>query len=112
MNDSSSEEEVDPREYLERKRKRAELALTRKYKTIKKAIEDDLFLFRDSIFQIQPLMGEIWPNSEITITITFMPIEAKVNDCTAYCNVSCAEERLPLKLKGEGLGPKAYLTQQ
>lgn len=74
INDSSSEEEVDPREYLERKRKRAELALTRKYKTIKKAIEDDLFLFQDKIFKIEPLVGEIWPNSQITITVTFMPI--------------------------------------
>jgi hypothetical protein len=43
--------------------KRAELALTRKYKTIKKAIEDDLFLFQDKIFKIEPLVGEIWPNS-------------------------------------------------
>ncbi len=45
--DSSSEEEFDHREYLERKRKRAELSLARKYQTIRKAIEDDLFLFQD-----------------------------------------------------------------
>jgi len=38
LNDSSSEEETDPRELLDRKRKRAELALARKYKTIRKAI--------------------------------------------------------------------------
>ena len=63
MNDSSSEEEIDPKEYFDRRRKRAELALSRKYKTIKKAIEDDLFLFQDSIFKIEPLVGEIWPNS-------------------------------------------------
>lgn len=69
-------------------------------------------MFQDSIFKIEPLIGEIWPNSEITITVTFMPLEANTYDCMAYCNVSCAEERLPLKLKGEGLGPKAYLTQQ
>lgn len=50
------------------------MAVNRKYKTIKKAIEDDLFLFQDSTFKIEPLVGEIWPNSEITITVTFMPI--------------------------------------
>jgi hydrocephalus-inducing protein len=69
-------------------------------------------LFQDNIFKIEPLVGEIWPNSEITITVTFMPTQANTYDCMAFCNISCAEERLPLKLKGEGLGPKAYLTQQ
>jgi hypothetical protein len=42
---------------LERKRKRAELSLARKYQTIRKAIEDDLFLFQDEIFRIEPLVG-------------------------------------------------------
>jgi hydrocephalus-inducing protein len=41
-----------------------------------------------------------------------MPTQANHYECMAYCNISCAEERLPLKLKGEGIGPKAYLTQQ
>lgn len=86
--------------------------MARKYKTIRKAVEDNLLLFEDNIFRIEPLEGEIWPNSEITITVTFMPVQANTYDCMAYCNISCAEERLPLKLKGEGLGPKAYLTQQ
>lgn len=95
-----------------RKLKKAQLAINREYKIIRKGIEDDLFLFNDRIFSIEPQEGEIWPNSEITVTVTFSPESANYYECMAYCNISCAEERLPLKLKGEGIGPKAYLTQQ
>ena len=47
--------------------------LSRKYKTILKAIDDDMLLFQDDIFTIEPSFGQIWPNSEITITIAFFP---------------------------------------
>ena len=28
----------------------------------------------------------------------------------AYCNISCSDNRLPITLEGEGLGPKAILS--
>jgi len=37
-----------------KKQKKAELLLTRKYKNIRKAIDDDMLLFQDDIFSIEP----------------------------------------------------------
>ncbi len=47
----------------------------------------------------------------MTITLTFVPKGALHYSCTAYCNISCSEERLALNLDGEGEGPKALLSQ-
>lgn len=72
----SSDEEENLNEVQMRKLKKAELAINREYKIIRKGIEDDLFLFNDRIFSIEPQEGEIWPNSEITVTVTFSPESA------------------------------------
>jgi len=47
--------------------------LTRKYEAIKKAVNEDSMLFQDEIFQIEPLEGKIWPNTEMTCCVTFRP---------------------------------------
>jgi hydrocephalus-inducing protein len=47
----------------------------------------------------------------MTVTLTFVPKGALHYSCTAYCNISCSEERLALNLDGEGEGPKALLSQ-
>lgn len=109
-NEDSEEEERDEKAIVLRKQKKAELMLARKYKNIRKAIEDDLLLFQDDIFSIEPVSGEIWPNSEMTITVTFVPKGALHYSTIAYCNISCSEERLALNLSGEGIGPKAFLS--
>jgi len=88
------------------------MLLVRKYKNIRKAIEDDSLLFQDDIFNIEPIRGEIWPNSALTVTVSFKPLAALNYSCTAFCNISCKEERLVLNLSGEGIGPKAVITPQ
>ena len=67
-------------------------------------------LYEDDIFQIEPIDGEIWPSSEITITITFKPTQALFYKSLAFCNISCCENRLALSLEGEGKGPKAIIS--
>lgn len=109
-NDDSDQEERDEKVILMKRQKKTELMLARKYKNIRKAIEDDLLLFQDEIFSIEPQTGSIWPNSEMTITVTFSPKGALHYSCIAYCNISCSEERLALNLAGEGKGPRAYLS--
>lgn len=109
--DDSDEEDKDEKAILLKRQKKAELMLARKYKNIRKAIEDDLLLFQDDIFSIEPQQGQIWPNSEMTITLTFVPKGALQYSCIAFCNISCSEERLALNLAGEGIGPKAFLSQ-
>ncbi len=108
--DDSEEEERDEKALMLKRQKKAELLLARKYKNIRKAIEDDLLLFQDDIFNIEPQNGQIWPNSEMTVTVTFLPQGALHYSCTSFCNISCSADRLPLHLSGEGIGPKAYLS--
>jgi hydrocephalus-inducing protein len=40
-----------------------------------------------------------------------VPKGALQYSCIAFCNISCSEERLALNLAGEGIGPKAFLSQ-
>lgn len=104
------ENNLDTKIAIQKQQKKAELLIKRKYKTIKKAIEDDLLLFQDDIFTIEPLQGIIWPNGHITITITMNPNQAKKFNSFSFCNISCLDERLMLEMEGEGLGPKAFLS--
>ncbi|XP_027541094.1 hydrocephalus-inducing protein homolog [Neopelma chrysocephalum] len=71
-------------------------------------VQGDPMLFFDDIFTIKPVEGEVWPNSSAEISVTFRPREARVYKHTAYCDISGRETRLPLRLIGEGLGPRLY----
>uniref|UniRef100_A0A1X7SV74 HYDIN/VesB/CFA65-like Ig-like domain-containing protein n=2 Tax=Amphimedon queenslandica TaxID=400682 RepID=A0A1X7SV74_AMPQE len=72
----------------------------------KALINNERFLFYDDVFSIDPVEGELWPHSQIDVTISFQPEKAKNYSSVAYCDVTGRESRLPLRLKGEGLGPK------
>jgi hydrocephalus-inducing protein len=89
---------------------RAIATLARKYQSIRKAVDEDLMLFQDEIFSIEPLQGKIWPNTEITCCVTFKPQGPYHYSCTAFCNITCSEERLPLNMTGQGKGPQAQLS--
>jgi hydrocephalus-inducing protein len=85
---------------LERRKQRAVATLNRKYMSIRKAVEEDKMLFQDEIFQIEPLEGKIWPNTEMTCCVTFRPQGPYHYSCTAFANVTCNQERLALNLTG------------
>ena len=61
--------------------------------------------YEDDVFRIEPSSGEIWPDSEAIVTVVFAPKEATQYTRTVYCDVTGRETRLPLKLRGDGLGP-------
>ena len=96
--------------FVEKKKRNAEALVKRKYKILRKEIEEDRLIYDDNIFSIQPQTGSIWPNSELTVTITFTPTDALAYLSGAFCNISCSDERLALHLEGEGVGPKAFLS--
>lgn len=106
--DSYDEEELNKKQ--ERAQSKAIATLARKYQSIRKAVEEDKMLFQDEIFTIEPLQGKLWPNTEVTCCVTFKPQGPLHYSCTAFCNITCSEERLPLNLTGQGIGPKAALT--
>ncbi|XP_068025997.1 hydrocephalus-inducing protein-like [Melanerpes formicivorus] len=62
-------------------------------------------LLRSQIFTIEPLEGEVWPNSSAEIQVTFRPQAARVYEARLYCAISGREARLPLHIQGEGRGP-------
>ncbi|NXK86342.1 HYDIN protein, partial [Formicarius rufipectus] len=80
--------------------------LSNAYQRERAKVQGDPMLFVDDIFTIEPLEGEIRPNSSEEITVTFKPRDARIYKRTAYCDISGRETRLPLHLTGEGLGPR------
>lgn len=66
--------------------------------------------FFDEIFAIEPLSGRIWSRSQCTVTVVFSPKAALHYQCVAYCSVVGCEDRVPLLLKGTGIGPKAAFS--
>ena len=110
MDSDDSYDDAELAAKKERKKQRAIATLARKYTSIRKAVEEDKMLFQDEIFQVEPLEGKIWPNTEMTCTVTFRPQGPYHYSCPAYCNVTCNQERLSLNLTGQGKGPQAQLS--
>lgn len=52
----------------------------------------------------------MWPNSHAEISVIFCPDAATSYTRVAYCDVTGRESRLPLKIKGEGTGPKCQFS--
>ncbi|XP_030812219.1 hydrocephalus-inducing protein homolog [Camarhynchus parvulus] len=71
-------------------------------------IRGDPMLLEDDIFSLEPKEGEIRPNCSAEISVFFKPQETQVYNQAVYCGISGRENRLPLLLKGEGLGPRVH----
>ncbi|KAJ3215867.1 hypothetical protein HDU67_010224 [Dinochytrium kinnereticum] len=84
--------------------------ISQRYKNARRDIEHDTLLFNNLVFSIQPCEGLIWPNSHVEVNVIFNPQDAGANSATAFCEVSGRECRLPLALKGDGIGPKARFS--
>ncbi|XP_062860193.1 hydrocephalus-inducing protein homolog [Trichomycterus rosablanca] len=80
--------------------------LSRTFQQRRKQHWQDSLALSDQHIIIQPQEGDIWPNRTAEITIIFKPQEAKLYQHTVYCDVTGREARLPLRIKGEGMGPK------
>ena len=54
--------------------------------------------------------GDIWPNSQAEVSVIFQPEEATAYSRMVYCDVTGRESRLPLKIRGEGIGPHCVFS--
>ncbi|XP_041376326.1 hydrocephalus-inducing protein-like isoform X3 [Gigantopelta aegis] len=79
--------------------------LSRTFMNMKRFVKNDKFLFDDDVISIEPLEGEIWPNSSTDICIVFHPKRAQMYTRTAFCDITGRESRLPLCIHGYGQGP-------
>ncbi|CAM9527029.1 unnamed protein product, partial [Laminaria digitata] len=84
----------------------AQAALKRKYRHLRRALGKDGMLFADEIFEIRPLEGDIWARSEIEVTVLFRPQTTTEYRSSGFLDCVGREERLPLFLTGDGIGPK------
>ncbi|XP_058702204.1 hydrocephalus-inducing protein-like [Poecile atricapillus] len=75
-------------------------------------LKEDPMLFSSDAFSLEPLEGEIEPNSSVQIKVTFKPLKAREYRSVAYCNISGRGSRLPLHLRGEGQGPVVEFSRQ
>uniref|UniRef100_A0A8C3CDK8 HYDIN protein n=1 Tax=Cairina moschata TaxID=8855 RepID=A0A8C3CDK8_CAIMO len=80
--------------------------LSRIFHNKRAKVRGDSMLFSDNIFTVEPVEGDIWPNSSAEINVIFEPREARVYQQTIFCDISGRETRLPLRVKGEGEGPR------
>uniref|UniRef100_A0A3P8WZA5 HYDIN/VesB/CFA65-like Ig-like domain-containing protein n=1 Tax=Cynoglossus semilaevis TaxID=244447 RepID=A0A3P8WZA5_CYNSE len=63
----------------------------------------------DDCITLEPAKGEIWPKMTQQFTVVFKPKEAEPYQETIYCNITGRQSRLPLTIRGEGLGPQLWL---
>ncbi|XP_075289597.1 hydrocephalus-inducing protein homolog isoform X3 [Opisthocomus hoazin] len=80
--------------------------LSRAFQNQRAKVQGDSMLFSDDVFTIEPVEGDVWPNSSVEINVIFTPQEARVYEQTVYCDISGRETRLPLRIKAEGIGPR------
>jgi hydrocephalus-inducing protein len=67
-------------------------------------------LFADEVMKIEPAEGEIWPNSSTEVQVIFKPEQAQTYTRTAFCDVTGRESRLPLRIRGDGIGPQVLFS--
>uniref|UniRef100_A0A8D0AZ48 HYDIN/VesB/CFA65-like Ig-like domain-containing protein n=1 Tax=Salvator merianae TaxID=96440 RepID=A0A8D0AZ48_SALMN len=84
--------------------------VTRTFRNRQAMVQEDAMLFNNNIFTIEPLEGDVWPNSTAEISVIFRPQEAGIYHRTVYCDISGRETRLPLRIKGEALPPRLLFS--
>lgn len=73
-------------------------------------VNSDNLIFNDDIFHIEPVEGDIWANSSMEVSVVFKPAEARQYTATAFCDITGRENRLPLRLRGDGVGPRVHFS--
>ncbi|KAK1936582.1 Hydrocephalus-inducing protein [Phytophthora citrophthora] len=81
-----------------------------KYRHLRKAALDDSMQFVDTCFSLTPLSGRVWAHSEVDVVVCFTPEIARLYSCCAFLEVAGQAARLPLQLRGQGIGPKAKVV--
>ena len=84
--------------------------LSRNFQNKIRISQNKPFHFEDTVFFIQPIEGDIWPNTSAEVNVIFKPDYAQTYNKIAYCEVTGRESRLPLRLSGVGCGPKVQLS--
>ncbi|RLN87341.1 hypothetical protein BBJ28_00008070 [Nothophytophthora sp. Chile5] len=85
-------------------------ALENKYRYLRKATLEDSMQFVDSCFSVAPLSGRVWAHSEVDVVVCFTPEVAHLYSCYAFLEIAGQAARLPLQIRGQGIGPKVKVV--
>eukprot|EP01064_Diplonema_japonicum_P013676 TRINITY_DN21214_c0_g1_i2.p1 TRINITY_DN21214_c0_g1~~TRINITY_DN21214_c0_g1_i2.p1 ORF type:complete len:4615 (+),score=1185.39 TRINITY_DN21214_c0_g1_i2:107-13846(+) len=85
-------------------------SLTRRSKARWRELDKGSLLFEHDYFTIEPLAGELPARSRRDIVITYNPQLAALCEVGAFLDVVGRNDRLPLSLKGQGIGPKCQFS--
>ena len=88
----------------------ATLAAQRQLRARKASLENQPLVFDDEVFTIEPIQGEIPAKGRREFVITFNPQLATSYFSTAYLDIQGKNDRMPLGIKGIGLGPQCGLS--
>ena len=95
----------------------ASMATTRELRTLSKQckakwndLERGSLVFEHDYFSIEPLKGVLPAHSQRDMLVTFNPQLATTCEVGAYLDVVGRNERLPVSLKGQGIGPKCHFS--
>lgn len=67
-------------------------------------------IFQNDNFSIKPSFGLLPPRGKVELVAEFRPTYAKVYESMAYVDVEGQESRIPITIKGRGLGPEAVFS--
>ncbi|XP_025115052.1 hydrocephalus-inducing protein-like isoform X4 [Pomacea canaliculata] len=84
--------------------------LSRTFQNRQRMLERDPMLFEDDVIKIEPVEGDIWPQSNFEVSVVFRPREALQYTRTAFCEITGRQSRLPLRIRGDGAGPKVEFS--
>ncbi|KAL5021171.1 hypothetical protein ScPMuIL_000326 [Solemya velum] len=84
--------------------------LGRTFRNRKMMIDHDKMLFNDEVVKIEPVEGDIWPNSTFEVNVIFKPRDAQTYTRTVFCDITGRESRLPLRVRGDAIGPKVQFS--
>ncbi|XP_069113582.1 hydrocephalus-inducing protein homolog isoform X2 [Argopecten irradians] len=84
--------------------------LGRTFQNRRMLVENDSMLFNDDVVKVEPVEGDIWPNSSFEVNVIFKPREAQSYTRTAFCDITGRESRLPLRIRGDGIGPSVQFS--
>jgi hydrocephalus-inducing protein len=85
-------------------------ALTRTYTSLRAAIAGDKQLFSHPCVAMTPAEGVVYPRSEVEVVVHFTPDHSQEYQVTVCVDVQGQASRLPLVVRGRGLGPQAVFS--
>eukprot|EP01060_Flectonema_neradi_P033529 TRINITY_DN5651_c0_g1_i4.p1 TRINITY_DN5651_c0_g1~~TRINITY_DN5651_c0_g1_i4.p1 ORF type:complete len:4653 (+),score=840.28 TRINITY_DN5651_c0_g1_i4:145-14103(+) len=85
-------------------------ALSKQCKAKWNELQKGSLVFEHDYFTIEPIRGTLLAHSQRDIIVTFNPQLATTCEVGAYLDVVGRSERLPITLKGQGIGPTCHFS--